>query len=245
MGGARQSRAPARIRQTDDSRAHRRDRRYRQLSRDRHIGRRRRVRAGRRLARIHAVELRVRYRGHRRTPRHSLGRRLYGARRLGRRVDRRQAPTRRGTRARTASAARTPRRRHGRRRLGQDDRDRGTHLHPPGTRLGNGRRPSGGARRRCRLRSVGGRHRRRPRCDVALLADRARHRADDDRGSRAGRLGKTRRRVERGARSRAHPHAQRRDRRRGRERSRSVSAHRRVPVVSAVERRRVAAGSSL
>ena len=88
---------------------------------------------------------------------------------------------------------------------------------------------------------IGRRHRRRARVDVALLADRARHRADDDRRSRAGGLGETRRRVEGRTRREPHPHAQRRHRRRSGERSRSIRASRALPVVSADERRRIAA----
>ena len=109
----------------------------------------------------------------------------------------------RRSRARAAAAAHPSGRRHGRRRFGQDDRDRGPHLHPRGARLGNGgRAPRGGAVGVARV-GIGRRHRRRARRHQPLLADRARHRADDDRRSRAG--GVRRRRRRREGRARATP----------------------------------------
>ena len=122
-----------------------------------------RLRRERRTARVHAVELRARHRRNRRPPGHSLRRRLHRARRLGRCVDRRQAATRRRSRARTAPAARPSRRRHGRRRFGEDDRDRGPHVHSAGARLGNRRRTPVGRAVGVARAGIGRRHRRRAR----------------------------------------------------------------------------------
>ena len=245
MGGRRQGRAPARLRQDDDPRAHRGDGRRRQLPRDRRARRRGPLRRERRTRGVHAGQLPVRHRRHRRPARDALGRRLHRARRLRRTHLPGQAREGGRHRARAAVAARAPRGRHGWRRLGEDHRDGGPHLHPRGAQLGAHCPASrGGTVGRARA-GLGGRHRRRARRHLALLADRARHGADDDRRARAGGLGEPRQREQGGARLEPHPHAQRRDRRRGGERGRGLRAHPALPLLPAVVGGRTAAGAGV
>ena len=130
----RQGQAPARRRPADGARAHRPAARPGLVPRDRQHRRQGRVRRQERPGRPHAGQLRDRPRHDRRPAGRGDGRRLHGARRLGRRHDQGEGPLHRALRQPVPHADHPADRRLGRRRLGQDHRD-----HRPRQRAGRAR----------------------------------------------------------------------------------------------------------
>ena len=124
-GRRRQGAAPARGRPAHRARAHRAAGRRRQLPRGRRHRRQGRVRRRRQPEDAHARQLRHGPGQHRRPAGGRAGRRLHGARRLGRRHHPHEADPGRAHGQRAAAADHPHHRGLGRRRLGQDHRDHG------------------------------------------------------------------------------------------------------------------------
>ena len=151
----------------------------------------------------------------RRPPDRRRRRRLHGARRGVRRVDRRQAGHGRAAGQRVPRPDRPARRRHRRRRLDQVARGVRLHVHPGQPGLGVGRRQPGDGARRVAGPRLGRRARRGAGRHQPLLADGARHLAGVRR--RAAARGPPRRDGDQGgARRRPHPRPQRHGQRRRR-----------------------------